>query len=763
MFFDFPNFDFEFNFKIKNTTETQHKIFFSKLYNSFCTIEYPLKINLIDIGTNRIKKSVSIDLNNGQHLTRKKATTFLKQMNFDFVMAFLELKELNMIILAISCQRLVFYNVKSDKKVIDKNLNMKQITDLIYVKKFKVLITVVYDTCIPVFEIELGEGKEEINFVGRLIGHLGFVISAVMIEDKDILVSIDEKSMIKFWNLRYFTCIKTVDLMGTKTIVKQIIYLKKKDLLSVISKKITTYKLEHNLADHDEKERNRVLLVYFNSLTNQFYIFTNLSLLIIEGAKPVIKKVIYYNKKNETHRDKIIASFVTVINDGRQFYLGDTRGNVFYYDIRFTLLSKLAKNKDGITNLRIFKEADTLLFSFSSNDIHIHCLSNNRTTTKPKLLRRLIDLEENGHKFVNTVASISMGILLLNCGNNEIYVVDQELNNVHSILVFPTEERILNIFCFDQLGLIVVYLSNHRIAVFDYFFDEQFIFLNYNLKMISLYQIKGKEGKELVCGNLNAREKDFDLILGYNDGEIIILRFNNEENIFKPKKNYTKKSSYNAQRNSKNRFFDFSTNFKKIFISLKENTHFCLRDQDENVGFVVYKEKNETNCLSYLNTLKLEDKRFHSISALQTDRNYITVLFGNRFKLFDYEGNCSIDFKIQDLKFNKWKFKYKDNQQRKSELEDVVKILKTINKRVEDNKSLLDNFIKIDLGRCYQSNLFLTQKNQKEKVVLPYLKRQEKEGYLIPRRSNLANNVELGNSWLKRSQPSQDIQPEQYD
>ena len=672
-------------------------------------------------------------------------------MNFDFVMAFLELKELNTIILAISCQRLVFYNTKHDKKVIDKNLNMKQITDLIYVKKFKILITVVYDTCIPVFELELGEGKEEINFVGRLIGHLGFVISTVMIEDKDILVSIDEKSMIKFWNLRYFTCIKTVDLMGTKTIVKQIIYLKKKDLLSVISKKITTYKLEHNLADHDEKERNKVLLVYFNPLTNQFYVFTILSLVIIEGAKPVIKKVIYYNKKNETHRNKIVASFVTVVNDGRQFYLGDTRGNIFCYDIRFTLISKLVKNRNGITDLTIFKGNDNLLFSFSSNDINIHCISDHKNVTKPKLLRRLTELTEKGNKFCNSAISITMGIMLLNSGNNEIYVIDQELHNVHSLLIFPAEERIQSIFCFDQLGLIVVYLSNHRIAIFDYIFNEQFIFLNYNLKIVSLYQIEGKEGKNFVCGNINVREKDFDLLLGYDDGEIIILRFNNENEVFKSKRDYTKKSSYNAQRNSKNRFFDFSTNFKKIFVSFKRNTNFCLRNEFDDIGFVVYKEKDETNCLSYLNSIELGEERFHSISALQSDRNYITVLLGNRFKVFDYTGNCCMDFKIQNLKFNRWKFKYKDSEKREGELKEVVSILKQINKRVEDNKSLLGDFIRIDLGSCYETKLFLTQKIHKENIILPSLRRQNKDAYLIPSRSTILNNVESASSSLKRS------------
>ena len=764
-FFDFPLFDFEFNFKIKNTGEAQHKIFFSKIFKVFCTIEYPLKINLIDIGTNKILKSHSIGLGTNMAFTRKKHTTILRHMNSDFVLAFKELKDLNILILALTSQRIIFYNMKHEKIVIDKSLNMKQITDLIYVKKFKVLVTVVYDTCIPVFELELGEGREEINFVGRLVGHLGFVISAEMIEDKDILVSIDEKSVIKFWNLRYFTCIKTVDLMGTKTVVKQIIYLKKKDLLSVISKKITTYKLEHNLADHDEKEQDRVLYVYFNALNNSFYVFSNLSLLIIDGSKPEIRKIIYYNKKNETHRDRIIASFVKVVNEGRHFYLGDTRGNVSYYDIRFTLISKLTKNKGGIERLEMFNDNDNLLFTFSKSDVHTHCLSSDKGCTKPKLLRRLMDLGENGHSFIKSIVSISMGVILLNSGNNEIYVIDQELNNVHSKISFHSSETILDMFCYDPLGFIIVYLSSNRLIVFDYTFDEQFIFLDYHLKIISIQDLEGINSSAYISGCLNDKDSykhtsihKFDLILGYEGGKLLILTFSDEDGLFKQKKNYTKKSSYNSRRNSKTKFFDFSTNFKQIQISLDKKVEERNTDIDslEAITVITYNKEDELHPLKQRNCLVIQDPYFDSVSVLKTDKSYLCILLGNRFKIIDYDGNIYINFVLKNLKFDRWKFKYRNTECRRNELLNILKFLKEVNLRVEKSKSLLDEFVRIDLSSHTKNPLFLTQQHN-NKMSLPMLHTKRKEGYIFHQNGKDSVSLEMNTSNLKRSQFKKDL------
>lgn len=68
--------------------------------------------------------------------------------------------------------------------------------------RFHAIILLTHDNNIPVFKLENKFETYEINFVGWLIGHLSFIRSGCLIENIDCLATIDEGSIIKFWNLQ---------------------------------------------------------------------------------------------------------------------------------------------------------------------------------------------------------------------------------------------------------------------------------------------------------------------------------------------------------------------------------------------------------------------------------------------------------------------------------------------------------------------------------------------------------------------------------
>lgn len=54
----------------------------------------------------------------------------------------------------------------------------------------------------------------ELLFIGRLIGHLNLVLGAVFLENFGVLVSIDEKVTLKFWDIKRLCCLKSIEIQG---------------------------------------------------------------------------------------------------------------------------------------------------------------------------------------------------------------------------------------------------------------------------------------------------------------------------------------------------------------------------------------------------------------------------------------------------------------------------------------------------------------------------------------------------------------------
>ena len=144
---------------------------------------------------------------------------------------------------------------------------------------------------------------------------------------------------------------------------------------------------------------------------------------------------------------------------------------------------------------------------------------------------------------------------------------------------------------------------------------------------------------------------------------------------------------------------------------------------------------------------------------LKTDKSYLCILLGNRFKIIDYDGNIYINFVLKNLKFDRWKFKYRNTECRRNELLNILKFLKEVNLRVEKSKSLLDEFVRIDLSSHIKNPLFLTQQHN-NKMSLPMLHTKRKEGYIFHQNGKDSVSLEMNTSNLKRSQFKKDLKEE---
>ena len=83
------------------------------------------------------------------------------------------------------------------------------------------------------------------------------VTSGCLIEEKGILITIDENLIIKFWSLLNMKCIKSIEINGRSNFknifyIKNIYFIKKTHSLAIISKKIKLYKI-NNINKKDDK------------------------------------------------------------------------------------------------------------------------------------------------------------------------------------------------------------------------------------------------------------------------------------------------------------------------------------------------------------------------------------------------------------------------------------------------------------------------------------------------------------------------------
>ena len=117
---------------------------------------------------------------------------------------------LNQFFITTSNKQFIIYSTITRTVLLNKRLDLKNILKILYSKRLRAIILLTHNQNIPVLKLENKKKSFELNFVGRLIGHLSLVVEGCFMEEKGILASIDETVWIKFWNLQKMTCLKSI-------------------------------------------------------------------------------------------------------------------------------------------------------------------------------------------------------------------------------------------------------------------------------------------------------------------------------------------------------------------------------------------------------------------------------------------------------------------------------------------------------------------------------------------------------------------------
>ena len=660
---DFPNLDFELNFELP-TKNYQDFIFFSKIYNKFCTLESEFILNIWDLD-----KVIIVD-----KIILKKSQRKKNKLNF-----FKEIFSLNLFFITTKNKEFFIFDTKKKRILLEKKLIIKNVTNIIFAINFQAIILLSHDINILVLKIVNKNEFFEINFVGNLVGHLSFITSGTFLQEKGVLVTVDENANVKFWDIEKMCCLKNFEIMG-KALIKNIYYIKNSDSLALISRKINIYKIDNNIFKNNEISDNSIIDIYLDKLDNYFIIFRKFDFTVIDsenGRQIIIKK---YNIIN-LYKNEIEANFIKVVNKGKNFYIGDSKGNIYYFNLDLKIKYKLKNHNKKIKKIYILKNNNFL--TFTDSEYFIQKQKNEIGCRENIILRKLKNIFQNENPLKIIEFNIDMNLILLSNLNSELFIINFEFGRIHGILQFENC-NILEVKLHSKFGLIFIYLSTNEIILIEYTFDPTFSEFKPKFKVIDFFKNKNlnKKGK-IVTSVLRCKKYEkyndvsqLDFILGFENGDIVIIGFN-EMNL-KLKKSYLLKNSFKSARN-------FNGKFKR-----KNITNIYNLDKNIENKKIIYYKNSFSVFKNSIGKMKIINQTDDFIFIINKKFQYI-------FKLFDLKGNCIISYNLSFPLPLIWKFKYDYQYFKQKSHFEGLEILKELYSEKDCGvklKNLVRNFLK---------------------------------------------------------------------
>ena len=591
---DFPILNYELVIKLPIKFQ-QQKLFFSKILNKVCTIEKDFIINTWDIENSKLIDKIEIKKKNNN--------------NFEKIKFFKEILTLNIFLIATSNKELLVYDIKKKILSMDKKLKLKTINKVIFSLNYRCIILITHSNNIPILKLENKKNFYELNFIGKLIGHLNYVTIGAFIEKKGILITVDENIIIKFWNIKNMCCINTFQING-KSLIKEMVYINEINSLGLITKKINIYKLKNNHFKKEIFKDDEILNVFLDYIDKQLLVFTKKEILKIDVFSGKVKEIRKYDIVK-----KIEANYIKIINKGKNFYLGDKKGNIYLFNLNLDIKKTLKKHSKEIQKIFLINEKNFL--TIGKNDFFVQVAIDN--FYEKSILRKMKNIYKKKNLSIIEF-NYKMNLLLLSNKKNKIFIIDFEFGKIYGVIKFEKIIKILDVKLFYDLGLIFIYLDNNCICLVEYVFDFFNVGLKAEFKVLDVFEIfedcdlnkknenkneeknnkneknieiiknenekenekninyekniKNENEKNKIINNCVIREgkfiknqnhEDFNYIISYKNGEIIICNLTKQILSIKKKEEYQKKNSFNKRRVFNGNFkIDKKNNIKKF-------------------------------------------------------------------------------------------------------------------------------------------------------------------------------------------------------
>ena len=689
-FWDISDNYFEINLNFyKHTKAKQRHLFFSTIFQAFVTVETPICLNLWNLNNGTIQETIKVC----QH-TNSKEEIVLRSVT--------ELKDLEMFLIISEQNEVILFDSNKNQINLQKTLKMNKLIQVIYSYKSQALIFICNDYNINVLKLEYQKSSYEINYVGKLLGHLHLVRCGCLIDTRDILLSIDEGSVIKLWDLYSMKCIQSVQLQKL-SFIRSVYFMPKNGNIIIMSKKVNQYRLQ--ISQHTElNEDNTIQSIYFDPIRIRFVVFRKFDCVFVNaqtGRPTLITSTDLFSKIKK----KIQTESVRVVRNGGQFLIGDADGHVHFVDYKLSQINQPIKTT-GAVKFIFFDKKFGLHVIISSNSISLNRLANNSLKDNCSLLRRIsFGLDD---KISLKIVRIKMKLnLLLFVGNlNILYFVNYEYFKIPLQVQFDENIPIIDLAIIGSLGIAIVIMKNGMVQFLEIEINDSLPNFSFKLNDIGCFH----SGVSLVSNSLFRKVRQtnsemclYELYLGTEEG--CLHKFDIEKWIqkIKPKANYCERPAFNENKTNMTNFSSELKNIKRINFDQIEPTK--IFDNDK---MSVFKNNSQELMMNSFCFKVFKEKLAYLAVLAQTEDFIICASKHSNIKIISFKGNLLASLDL-DLPFpKKWDFKFELAFHRTAFIQKALEISVKIN--AKQTKDVTHEIICLKFPESANSNsLFVTE------------------------------------------------------
>lgn len=655
-------------------------------FEAFVTIETPLKINIWSM-----KPEVSISERNiGSYVQNSE--------NFRFAHIY-DIESLNLLLVISTVNEMLLFDYKKNFIMLRKTIKLNSLISVLYSTIYNAIIFIDEDYTIMVLKLKKQENAYEISFVGRLVGHLAIIKSGCLIEPSDILVTIDENSVIKFWSLDTMTYIRSVSMTALVQ-VRSIIYIKSIQSIAIVSKKINIYKLIKNKVESENVSENIILKVKFDGLRNRILIFRSKDYLTICSETGRIVHTFHYkNSESENQmKEEFAISCVCLVKKSSEFYLGETSGLIRCFNPFLKMKNHLLNHSSPITHI-FFDKKHQIYITLSHFDIIVQYDKIDSVKNDTFLLRSLKGL----FHYIDSVKVAEfcpeMNLILVSTGNNEVVIIDYEFCKVYGVIRFDQKAHVKSITCYYEYGLIIVLLSTNEMKILEFVFDKYVSTLKCSIKLVDNILISGAmvtRGKIVSKDKRVNKYQNKRYAMTNEGGEVLVFAFNIQMEQITKKPTYFEKPSFNYRRKCISSFENEIKSAKIFSVETESNS-----DRKKSVfqHSLIKFDISNNHLMEIFSIFKAHSGKIHDISEFhQTESLLVSFAPKQEIKIHTFKGELvgHLDLNLPLPKF--WKFEYDREYQYNS----IYKQLYEMNSNIEQENVLEEQIT--------DKAIFLTQK-----------------------------------------------------
>lgn len=237
-----------------------------------------------------------------------------------------EIVHLRLIVIATSEKLMYIYSMDRLQLISTFYLDICGFNAMKYFESYQTLLVSGYENVVKVFTFT--PGFNEINIVGRLVGHVGIIEGIEIINETAMVITADDKGTAKLWDIRKLTCVQTVKLEN-KSNINSVVHLGNQNRVLFVGDRLNSVEFESDLAKKKTSEKTVAIGFELVEDKRELYLATKSEVRVIDIQTGQVKSI-FVNMIEKEANDEITC--FKFLHKKNQFVLGNFNGVISFFN-----------------------------------------------------------------------------------------------------------------------------------------------------------------------------------------------------------------------------------------------------------------------------------------------------------------------------------------------------------------------------------------------------------------------------------------------